>query len=123
MLNTIDAERFLDSSSDLELARPKEKYSAVYLTRFGRRYLALERRSKTVAKIHFEPVLDVPALKLSPQTEIEQLSAAVPRVHLPVEYLRGPYNGRSGYPAWRVRLASVGDLQLLVAAYAHSPAR
>lgn len=123
MLKPCDAERFLDASTDLKLARTKEKYSAVYETRQGGLYIALERRSKTVAKVHLEPVLDVRAIGLSPDTQVEHLPSTAPRVHLPVACLTGPYSGHAGKEAWRVRLASEADLALLVKSYARSPGR
>lgn len=123
MLKPTEAERFLDASPELALARPKEKNSAVYVTRTGGRYLALERRLKTVAKVHVEPVLNVGALKFSLNTEVNHLPPEAPRVHLPVPCLTGPYGGRAGNEAWRIRLSSEADLAILVKSYAACPGR
>lgn len=117
MLPTHDAELILDSQFKLLL--PKEKYSAVYETREGRQ-LALERRSEIVAKVHFENVVDLGSLSLSASTIVEHLPPSRPRAHLPAPRLAGPYKERPGADAWRVRPASVADLNTVLRAYAPS---
>ena len=116
MLKPSEAEALLDSSTHVRLAQPKEKYSAVYVTTNGR-YIALERRLKTVTKVHIEPSIDPKTIGLSAESKIEHLPPSMPRVHLPVASLRGPYKGRSGNEAWRLTLASEADLKQLLAAY------
>jgi hypothetical protein len=105
MLNPLEAERLLDSHPLLTLDRIKEKNSAVYRTNAGR-YIAFERRLKTVTKLHFEPKLDTGSIRLSEATVIEHLSPSTPRVHLPI-----PISGESlfllkdffGHPARKNR--------------------
>ena len=116
MLKPNEAESVLDTSPHVRQARPKEKNSAVYVTKNGR-YLALERRLKAVAKVHIEPSIDPTMIGLSPGTQIEHLTPTVARVHLPVSSLVGPYKGKPGNAAWRIRLASEQDLMVLLAAY------
>jgi hypothetical protein len=116
MIKPVEAEAILDASSCLRLARPKEKNSAVYVTKNGR-YLALERRLKTITKIHIEPAINPLSLELSAETTIEHLPPSVPRVHLPAATLTGPYEGRSGNEAWRIRVGSEQDIRTIVAAY------
>lgn len=116
MIKPTDAETILDASIYVRLARSKEKNSAVYVTQSGR-YLALERRLKTVSKIHIEPTIDPMSLGLSAETRCERLTASVPRVHLPIVSLTGPYEGRPGNEAWRIRIGSEQDLKVILAAY------
>lgn len=116
MIKPTEAEKILDSSPHVRLARQKEKNSAVYVTSHGR-YLALERRLKTVAKIHIEPYIDPTKIGLSADTVTKHLLSDVPRVHLPVSSLTGPYNGQRGNEAWRIKLGSEQDLKKLLDAY------
>lgn len=120
MIKPLEAEAVLDTSPYVKLARPKEKYSRLYVTSCGKQ-LALEMRPKSFARIHLEACADPSNFGMSVESEVEHLAASLPRAHLPSATLVGPYKGRLGNEAWRIKVATEKDLNALLAAYGALP--